>query len=130
MFRTTTLWKILVVGLLTVLAASQVGTALAGTTVWTSNGPEAGTIHVVVIDPLNLATLYVATFGGGVFKSTDGGGSWGAANTGLTDTDVVALAVDPATPGTLYVGTRESGAFKSQRPLGSKGAQDTLFGGL
>jgi photosystem II stability/assembly factor-like uncharacterized protein len=47
-----------------------------------------------------------------VFKSTDGGGHWSAVNTGLTITDVVALAIDPATPTTLYAGTF-GGVFKS-----------------
>ena len=43
--------------------------------------------------------------GVGVFKSTNGGANWSAANTGLTNTDVRALAIDPATPTTLYAGT-------------------------
>ena len=50
---------------------------------------------------------------GGVFKSTNGGGNWSAVNTGLTDTDVRALAIDPATPATLYAGTDGGGVFKS-----------------
>ena len=35
-----------------------------------------------MIDPIRLTTLYVGTNGGGVFKSTDGGGSWAYANNG------------------------------------------------
>jgi hypothetical protein len=49
----------------------------------------------------------------GIFKSTDGGGNWSAANTGLTcGSDlwgVVALALDPTT---LYAGTA-GGVYKS-----------------
>jgi PKD repeat protein len=48
-----------------------------------------------------------------VFKSTNGGGSWNAANTGLPDTDVLALAIDPQTPATLYAGLFYSGVYKS-----------------
>ena len=44
-------------------------------------------------------------FGGGVFKSTNGGGSWTAINTGLTNPNVLALAIDPSAPATLYAGT-------------------------
>ncbi len=51
--------------------------------------------------------------GGGVFKSTNGGAAWSAVNTGLTNTDVYALAIDPATPSTLYAGTVSDGVFKS-----------------
>ena len=51
---------------------------------------------------------------GGVFKSTDGGGTWSAANTGLSSSpDVNALAIDPTTPSTLYAGTNGGGVFKS-----------------
>ncbi len=41
-------------------------------------------------------TLYAGTYGGGVFKSTNGGANWSAVNTGLTNTYVHALAIDPA----------------------------------
>lgn len=47
-----------------------------------------------------------------MFKSTNGGANWSAANTGLTKTDVRALAIDPATPATLYAGT-DGGVFKT-----------------
>ena len=46
-----------------------------------------------MIDPLTSTTLY-ATSAGGVFKSTNDEGSWSAVNTGLTNTDVGALAID------------------------------------
>ena len=57
--------------------------------------------------------LYAGTGSGGVFKSTNSGASWSAANTGLTNTDVRALAVDPTDAMTLYAGTNGSGVFKS-----------------
>ena len=50
---------------------------------------------------------------GGVFKSTDAGGTWAAANTGLTNLIVHALAIDPTAPATLYAGTYSGGVFKS-----------------
>jgi hypothetical protein len=55
-------------------------------------------------------------YGGGVFKSTDGGESWTAINTGLTSTSVNALAITPSTPVILYAGTSSGGrgsVFKS-----------------
>jgi len=51
---------------------------------------------------------------GGVFKSTNGGGTWSAINTGLTATDVSALAIDPSNTSIVYSGTYGGGAFKSQ----------------
>ena len=44
-----------------------------------------------------------------MFKSTNGGGNWAPANTGLPDVFVRALAIDPQTTSTIYAGT--SGAF-------------------
>ncbi len=78
---------------------------------WVSNGPEGHTVFALAIDPATPSTLYAGTFGGGVFKSTDSGGSWSAVNTGLTNTSVRALAIDPATPSTLYAGTLGGGVF-------------------
>ena len=115
MQRITTLGKVLLIGLLALLMSlSQPHTVSAGTNVWTSNGPEGGTIRALAIDPATPTTLYAGTYGG-VFKSTDGGGSWSAVNTGLTNTEVSALAIDPATPTTLYAGTYGGSVFSIQQ---------------
>jgi len=80
---------------------------------WTAvPGLTTTLVNQVVIDPSNFSTLYAAT-GAGVFKSVDGGLSWTAANSGLTDLEVLSLAIDPATPEVLYAGTRNGGVFKS-----------------
>ena len=89
------------------LVASSVSPAGAGINVWTTNGPEGGLIVAVAIDPTTPSTVYAGTYGGGVFKSTNGGGSWSAVNTGLDNASVFALAIDPLTPTTLYVARRE-----------------------
>ena len=60
-----------------------------------------------------------------MFKSTNGGGNWSAVNTGLTATDVHALAIDPATPATLYAGTDGGGVFKSTNGGGDWSAVNT-----
>jgi photosystem II stability/assembly factor-like uncharacterized protein len=75
-------------------------------------GPPGGEVKALAIDPSTPATLYAGTFFGGVFKSTNGGTSWTAINSGLTITSVYALAIDPSTPAMLYAGT-DGGVFKS-----------------
>jgi photosystem II stability/assembly factor-like uncharacterized protein len=107
----TTITVTLLIG---VLWGSGVGFVEAGVDVWTSIGPEGGQIYALAIDPVTPGTLYAAA-DGGVFKSTDGGKHWRAANAGLTDYFVYALAVDPVTPRTLYAGTQGTrpGVFKS-----------------
>ncbi len=101
----------------------------ADNSIWTSIGPDGGTVSCIAIDPLAPATLYAGTTGGGIFKSTDKGGSWIAVNNGLTDFSVGTIAVDPKNTGTVY-GTTYSpglngGLFKSTNggqtwiPIGS-----------
>ena len=57
------------------LVASGASLAEAGINVWTSSGPEGGLIRSLAIDPTSPSTLYAGTDGGGVFKSTNGGGT-------------------------------------------------------
>src|SRR5438094_2100959 len=95
--------------------------AEAGIDVWTTNGPYGGTIRSLAIDSQSSTTLYASVEGvdvngaptvDGVFKSTDGGGSWTAVNTGLTNPGGISLAIDPQTPTTLYA-VGGGGGFKS-----------------
>src|SRR5438309_6849213 len=79
--------------------------AEGGVNSWTSIGPDGGWIFALAIDPVTPATLYAGTYRGGVFKSTNGGESWSAVNTGLPNGDGwFSLVIDPQTPATLYVG--------------------------
>ncbi len=91
------------------LCASSVRPADAGTNVWTSNGPTGGFIHALAIDdPFAPTTVYAGTDGGGLFKTTDFGGTWNAVNSGLPivggTLEVLSLAVDPTAPTTVYAG--------------------------
>jgi photosystem II stability/assembly factor-like uncharacterized protein len=81
-------------------------------------------IRALEIDRSRPETLYVATFhpGGpvdmysGVFKSTDGGATWRAVNSGLPNLyhqgDATDVAIAPSDSNTLYLGTR-TGLAKS-----------------
>src|SRR5438128_6635374 len=69
-------------------------------------------IPTLAIDPLTPTTLYAGTYGGGVFKSTDGGASWSSTAPlfpGYVGCEpcggVLALAIDPLIPTTLFAGT-------------------------
>jgi photosystem II stability/assembly factor-like uncharacterized protein len=93
----------------------------AGDNVWTqcSQGMWGGNVEALALSPgyASDSTLFAGTVYGGVFKSTDGGASWSAVNTGLPAPDVLdvyALALSPgyASDHTLFAGT-SGGAFKS-----------------
>lgn len=53
-------------------------------------------VRQLVVDPINSSTLYANT-ADGLFKSTDGGNSWGYLIGGIS-----ALSIDPTNPSTLY----------------------------
>src|SRR5207237_10010550 len=63
--------------------------------------------HALDIDPQNPSTVYLGT-SRGVFKTTNGGATWQAMNSGLSATDVIALAIDPRDSGILYAVTDAS----------------------
>ena len=69
-------------------------------------------VQALAIDPSSPSTMYAGTGGFGVFKSTDGGASWTAINTGLTHLRVPALAVDANS--VPYAGTLGGGVFVFQ----------------
>jgi photosystem II stability/assembly factor-like uncharacterized protein len=76
-------------------------------------GPDGGTVVSVVFDPQNPDTVYAGTYGGGVFKSLNGGDTWQAANQGLGNRYVLSLAVDPQNPEVIYAGTYKGKMYKS-----------------
>lgn len=61
-------------------------------------------------DPHDVATFYVGSRGGGVWKTTDGGRTW--QDQALPERDVFSLAVSRA-DGSVYAGTEPSRLFKS-----------------
>jgi photosystem II stability/assembly factor-like uncharacterized protein len=99
------------VALAAVLVTASSQTVAAGQ--WAQIGPPGGSINALAADSGDPSTVYAATDGGGVFKSTDRGSTWTAMNQGLGDLSVRSLAVDPVDPSILYAGTRSGGVFKS-----------------
>ena len=66
------------------------------------------TVTALAVDPVHPATLYAATSGSGIFRSTDAGRTWRPFNAGLDVLDIASLAID-ATGGRLYAGTVNGG---------------------
>jgi photosystem II stability/assembly factor-like uncharacterized protein len=71
----------------------------------------------VAVDPRDPDRVYIATFDDGVFASDDAGSTWRAAETGLDDRRVMALAVSRSQErsgvGALYAGTEPSNLYRS-----------------
>jgi photosystem II stability/assembly factor-like uncharacterized protein len=67
----------------------------------------------IAIDPQQPATLYAGT-DRGVYKSTDAGGSWSAANNGFPEKyiRIWCLAIDPVQTSIIYAAT-DKGVYRS-----------------
>src|SRR6266446_1848762 len=80
-------------------------------------GPEgqiAGRVRNVVLHPTEPAVLFVATSGGGVWKTYDAGATWEPITDLVGSTSVGALAMDPQMPDILYLGLGDP--FDSPQP--------------
>jgi photosystem II stability/assembly factor-like uncharacterized protein len=67
-------------------------------------------VMAIAVHPSEAGVVYVGTHEAGVLKTTNGGKSWSAANTGLGGVDVHGLAIDPNAPEKLHTLVREKGA--------------------
>ena len=78
---------------------------------WRSEGPWLGSVKSLAIDPVDPSTLYAGTHNGGVWKSTDAGGSWQQA--GLAVQVVSSIRIDPQNSKRLFAVTK-NGVFRSE----------------
>lgn len=104
--------------------------SLDGGNSWTCLHP-LDTAQAMAIDPGDPATVYAAAAdapGARVQKSTDFGATWAAADSGIEEAALVALAIHPDSPQTLLAlgadGTiyRSADGAASWRPVGTLGA--------
>jgi len=74
---------------------------------WVSLGPTngAGKMGALAVHPTAPGTLYAGADGGGIWKTTDGGTSWGPVSDGIAILAISALALAPSSPNVLYAGT-------------------------
>jgi hypothetical protein len=100
-----------------------------GGTPWTFEGPEVigGRITDLAVDPTAPDTVYGAAATGGVWKSTDAGGTFFPAWPTELYQAVGALAVTPS--GILYAGTGESNPGGGSLSFGGKGVYASTDGG-
>ncbi len=90
---------------------------------WVCPGNIGGRVRSLVIDPNNVNTMLAGSVGGGIFKTTSGGGSWAPVDDFMVNLAVSTLVMQPGTPATIYAGTGEgfyngdglqgAGVFKS-----------------
>jgi photosystem II stability/assembly factor-like uncharacterized protein len=80
--------------------------------IWNNLGPsssngsyfDSGRLSGIVTHPDDGNVIYVASAGGGVWKTTNGGNSWSPKTESVGSLGCGALAMDPFDPDTLYLG--------------------------
>lgn len=77
---------------------------------WTQIGPfnVGGRIKSIAVNPIDTSIIYIGAAAGGVWKSTDGGGSWKPIMDFQNSIAMGALAIDPKDPNVIYAGTGEA----------------------
>ena len=80
--------------------------ALKAAPQWQDLGPDnnLGRVIDIAFHPQNGNIIYVASPGGGVYKTTDGGGAWTKLG-GLPYQAINSIAIDPLNPNVVYFGT-------------------------
>ncbi len=74
-------------------------------------------VWALAIDPLNPNTIYAGT-ADGIYKSTNGAGTWSPAKNGLPGYGIFSIVIDPQNPQTIYAGG-VGGVYKTTNGGGS-----------
>ncbi len=90
-------------------AAVVVSKSLFGALRWRSIGPYRGGRALAVAGiPGNASTFYFGAVAGGVWQTTDGGGTWNSLTDDTPISSVGAIAIAPSNQNVIYVGTGEA----------------------
>lgn len=86
---------------------------------WTALGPGniGGRVRTIAINPLDANHILLGSVSGGIWKSTNGGGSWAPVNDFMGNLAVSSLVFDRLNPNVVYAGTGE-GFFPSDAVRG------------
>lgn len=90
---------------------------------WLGPGNIGGRIRTILIDPAQPQNMWVGSVSGGIWRTTNRGGSWEPVDDFLPSLAVVTLVMDPGNSNVMYAGTGEgffgnrfvpgAGVFKS-----------------
>ncbi len=76
---------------------------------WSKRLSTSASVRGLAIHPVRTGIVYCGVYGGGVYKSLNGGQNWGQINLGLVNTNVRDVALQPAKPETVFAATGTGG---------------------
>ena len=93
-------------------------------------GVSSGRVPSIAVHPTDPLTLYIGAASGGIWKTTNGGDTWG--DIGSNESKMLtfgAIAIDPNNPNIVFAGTGEIIPYQYHRHYG-KGLFKSTNGGL
>jgi len=93
-------------------AFSASGAAPDRASAWKAIGPSGGTINALAVHPTNADTVLCGTYYGGIYRTTNGGGSWQPVGRSVVYPRIRGFAFSRSSPGTVYAGT-DQGIYRS-----------------
>ncbi len=101
-----------------------------GGATWAATGPgmsEIPIVYTLAVDPVTPNVVYAGTrnqqpgppWGGGLYKTTDGGGTWVKSKYGINEEWIYDIKIDPGNHNTLYAASHSKGVFKSTNAAAS-----------
>ena len=88
-------------------AGAGIGAGAAAAWVPLGPGNIGGRTRAIVVHPTVPDTIWVASAGGGVWRTTDAGLSWSPVDDRMANLAATCLAMDPTKPDVIYAGTGE-----------------------
>ncbi len=79
-----------------------------GAWLWLGPGNIGGRIRSIVIDPVNPNKMWVGSVSGGIWETTNAGGTWRPESDFMANLAVSTMVMDPTNPNVIYAGTGES----------------------
>lgn len=92
--------------------------------------PPAALTPAITVCQANPNIVYLTQWGGGVYRSGDGGATWQPRNAGLGDLWIYALAVHPSNCDVVYVAANERGVWQTTDGGASWSARNSGLGNL
>jgi photosystem II stability/assembly factor-like uncharacterized protein len=89
---------------------------------WLGPGNIGGRIRSILIDPTAPDTMWIGSVTGGIFKTTNGGGTWTHLDDFMSNLAVSSLVAHPSTPNTIYAATGENETGNTGTGEGNRGA--------
>jgi len=82
---------------------------------WVASNAGLGNLNInyLAVDPTDPDIIFAGTFNG-LYRSTDGAGSWTRVDSGWDQTQITTVAFDALAGEVVYAGTRGDGVFKSE----------------